>query len=87
MIEPIYCGIDMLATGANIAQLRKARGLTIRDIQHYMGFEEPRSIYKWERGETTPTLEHLKTLSQVLGVKMDDILIWSHPPPWRRIEM
>ena len=35
--------IDPVATGANICWLRKDRGLTVRDLQHYFGFEEPQS--------------------------------------------
>lgn len=41
--------IDPVATGANICRLRKDRGLTVRDLQHYFGFEEPQAIYKWQR--------------------------------------
>ena len=37
--------IDPVATGANICRLRKDRGLTVRDLQHYFGFEEPQAIY------------------------------------------
>ena len=43
--------IDPTATGRNIVRLRKARGLTVKDLQVYFGFEEPRAIYKWQRGE------------------------------------
>ena len=82
--ESLYIGVDMLATGRNISALRKARGLTVKDIQEYMGFEMPQAIYRWERGETIPKIEHLKVLSQVLGVSIDEILIWSHPPPAAR---
>ena len=38
--------IDLVATGENIARLRKARGLTVRDLQQWFGFEEPQAIYK-----------------------------------------
>ena len=78
--EPLYYGIDMEATGLRISALRKARGLTVRDIQEYMGFDMPQAIYRWERGQAIPTLEHLKTLSEVLGVGIDDIIVWSRPP-------
>ena len=44
--------IDPVATGANICRLRKDRGLTVRDLQHYFGFEEPQAIYKWQRGQS-----------------------------------
>lgn len=33
--------IDPTATGRNIVWLRKARGLTVKDLQVYFGFEEP----------------------------------------------
>ena len=50
--------IDPVATGANICRLRKDRGLTVRDLQHYFGFEEPQAIYKWQRGQSLPSVDH-----------------------------
>ena len=41
--------IDPVATGANICRLRKDRGLTVRDLQHYFGFEEPQAIYNRDK--------------------------------------
>ena len=35
--------IDLVATGNNIRRLRMERGLTIRALQSYFGFEESRS--------------------------------------------
>lgn len=48
--------IDLAATGNNIRRLRIERGLTVRDIQSYFGFEEPRAVYKWQNGESLPTV-------------------------------
>ncbi|MFR6425496.1 MAG: hypothetical protein ACLUNO_08075 [Oscillospiraceae bacterium] len=45
-----YPVIDLAATGDNIRRLRMARGLTVRDLQSYFGFAEPRAIYKWQKG-------------------------------------
>ena len=42
-----YPVIDLVATGNNIQRLRVERGYTVRDLQHYFGFEEPRAIYKY----------------------------------------
>lgn len=67
--------IDPTATGRNIVRLRKARGLTVKDLQVYFGFEEPRAIYKWQRGETLPSVDNLYALSRILQVLMDSILI------------
>ena len=38
-----YPVIDLAATGDNIRRLRMARGLTVRDLQSYFGFAEPRA--------------------------------------------
>ena len=71
----------MRATGLNIADLRQARGLTVTDVQTYMGFDTPRSVYKWEEGQSLPSLDNLIILSLILQVPMDDIIIWTHLPP------
>ena len=40
--------IDPIATGKNIIRLRVERGMSVRDLQAYFGFEEPQAIYKWQ---------------------------------------
>ena len=67
--------IDPVATGANICRLRKDRGLTVRDLQHYFGFEEPQAIYKWQRGQSLPSVDNLYALSALLQVPMNEIII------------
>ena len=71
--------IDPVATGANIVRLRKERGLTVRDLQSYFGFEEPQAIYKWQRGQSLPTVDNLYALGALLDVTMDEILVQSVP--------
>ncbi len=67
--------IDLEATGANIVRLRKARGLTVRDVQAYFGFEEPQAVYKWQQGKCLPTVDNLYALGALLEVPMDRILV------------
>lgn len=67
--------IDLAATGSNILRLRQARGYSVRDLQRYFGFEEPQAIYKWQRGQSLPTVDNLYALSALLGVSMNDILV------------
>ena len=69
--------IDLQATGSNIVRLRKARGLSVRDLQRYFGFEEPQAIYKWQRGQSLPTVDNLYALSALFGVPMNEILVSS----------
>ena len=42
--------IDLVATGDNIRRLRLERGLSVRDLQTFFGFEQPQAIYKWQKG-------------------------------------
>ena len=71
--------IDPAATGANILRLRKERGLTVRDLQTYFGFEEPQAIYKWQRGQSLPSVDNLYALGALLEVPLDEILVQARP--------
>lgn len=75
MNKPPFRVIDPRATGANILRLRKARGLSVRDLQAYFGFEEPQAIYKWQWGQSLPSVDNLYALSALLGVQMEEILV------------
>ena len=70
-----YPVIDPVATGNNIRRLRMERGLTVRELQSYFGFEEPRAIYKWQKGESLPTVDNLYALGALFEVPMDQILV------------
>ncbi len=67
--------IDMTATGMNITRLRKNAGMTVRDLQAVFGFATPQAIYKWQRGETMPTLDNMIVLAAVFNVTVDEILV------------
>jgi len=75
MREVIFPVIDPVATGQNIIRLRKERGLSVRDLQRWFNFEEPRAIYKWQTGQTLPSIDNLYALSALLGVSMDSIIV------------
>ena len=70
--------IDMAATGRNIACLRKNAGMTVNDLQMIFGFTTPQAIYKWQRGECMPTLDNMVVLAAVLGVTIDEIIIFQN---------
>ena len=70
-----YPVIDPVATGTNIRRLRMERGLTVRELQSYFGFEEPRAIYKRQKGESLPTVDNLYALGALFEVPMDQILV------------
>lgn len=59
--------INMVATGRNIARLREAAGLTVRDLQGIFRFATPQAIYKWQHGTAMPTIDNMVVLARVLG--------------------
>ena len=69
--------IDMVKTGENIIRLRKARGLTVKDLQTVFGFETPQAIYKWQHGTALPSVDNLVILAALLEVPVDEILVVS----------
>lgn len=75
--------IDLIATGQNIAKKRKHAGYSVRQMQKILGFSTPQAIYKWQRGESLPSIDNLAVLAAVLNVKMDDIIVYKPPeaPP------
>ena len=67
--------IDMVATGRNIAMLRQAAGLTVKDLQIIFGFATPQAIYKWQHGTAMPTIDNLVALAMIFDVTVDDIIV------------
>ena len=72
----IWPVIDMAATGINIVRMRQNAGLTVKDLQDIFGFSTPQAIYKWQRGTAMPTVDNFVVLAAVLGVTIDDILVY-----------
>lgn len=67
--------INMKATGCKIKALRQQKGLTVKELQGYMGFRDPQAIYKWQRGQTLPTIDNLVLLSYIFQVPVEGILV------------
>ena len=72
--------IDLRATGQNIKRLRVAAGISVRDLRSILGFTNPQAIYKWQNGDSIPSIDNLVILAAVLGVPVDEILVQSSVP-------
>ncbi len=70
----MYPVLDARATGARIKELRKACHLRVEDVAQFMGFESEQAVYKWQRGDSLPTVDNLYALSTLFGVSVDGIL-------------
>lgn len=66
--------LDPKATGARIRELRKQNHFTVAEIAEYLGCISEQAIYKWQRGDSMPTIDNLYALSRLFGITVDDIL-------------
>ena len=69
-----YPILDLQATGRQIKKLRVERQMSVIDICEYMGFENPQAVYKWQRGESLPSVDNLFALSRLFDTPIDNIL-------------
>ena len=68
--------IDPAATGRNIARAAAGAGLHRPGISSgFFGFEEPQAIYKWQRGQSLPSIDNLYALSHLFQISMNEILV------------
>jgi len=67
--------VNMKQTGQNIIVLRKQCGISVKQLQALMGFSTPQAIYKWQHGESLPTVDNLVALSAIFNVPIDAILV------------
>jgi len=67
-------GLDMQATGEKIGGLIKDAGMTERTIAEQMHLSV-QAINKWKHGKSLPDIENMYILSQILGKKVDDLLV------------
>lgn len=67
--------IDMEATGKKIMAFRKKLEIPISGIQKACGFQNPQAIYKWQRGESLPSIDNLVILARLFSTTIDEILV------------
>lgn len=59
-----------------IRNLLSEKKISVREVQERLGLESPQAVYKWLHGTSLPALDNLLVLSHILGVRMEDILVW-----------
>jgi len=75
-----YLGIDMTATGLHIKELFVKKGLSVKDISGYMGMSE-QAVYKWQRGESLPTIDNFVNLSKLLETSIESMVVIRNNTP------
>lgn len=66
--------IDVYKTGQNIKHIAWLKGMTVKDIQEYLGLAAVQSVYHWFAGRSLPTVDNLYALSEMFGVPMDALV-------------
>ena len=66
--------VDLSKTGQNICILRKQSGISVKELQELLGFATPQAIYKWQHGDSLPTVDNLVALSVIFAVPIDEIV-------------
>jgi len=69
--------IDKRATGINIRRLMDRDGLSVKDVQEYLGLASIQTVYHWLNGISIPTIDNLYGLSELFKMSMDDIICGS----------
>jgi transcriptional regulator with XRE-family HTH domain len=67
--------IDKKETGENIKRLMRLNHIAITQLQLTLGMSSATNIYKWCRGELTPSSDRLVHLSRIFNCKIEDILV------------
>ena len=70
--------MEMNLLGGRIAALRKARGMTQKELAESLHISD-KSVSRWERGETAPDLSLLPALAEQLDVSLDELLSGRKP--------
>lgn len=69
-----YPIIDVYRTGQNIKRIMQLQGLTVRNVQEFLGLSTSQSIYHWFDGRNMPTVDNLYALSELFRVPVDEML-------------
>ena len=74
-MKDIYPNIDMIKTGQKIKECIQKTGYAVKDIQKILNLSCPQSIYRWFKGQILPSVDHLYTLSRILEIHMEELIV------------
>lgn len=67
-------GINKKASGLKLRRIMDAQGITVKDVQQYLGLGSVQSVYHWLNGISMPTVDNLYAMSELLQVSMDEMV-------------
>lgn len=73
-MEKQFPTIDKVKTGKQIRRLMNSLGLTVADVQKYMGLATQQAVYHWLNGRSLPSIDNVYALSELFKVPVDQII-------------
>ena len=67
-MEKQFPTIDKVKTGKQIRHLMDSLGLTVMDVQKYMGLATQQAVYHWLNGRSLPSIDNVYALSELFRV-------------------
>ncbi len=67
--------IEPIATGKNIRKLCKDSGMTVEQLRNAVGIDSLQACYKWFRGDSLPSVDHLVEMEDIFGIPMSQIIV------------
>ena len=67
--------IDIEKTGKHLRELCRQYGITITEIQNELYLKCPQSIYRWFKGESLPTVNHLIVLAYMMRLPVEELIV------------
>ena len=72
--------INKRETGLNLRRIMDERGITVRDVQEYLGLGSVQSVYHWLNGLSMPTIDNLYALSEMFQLSIDEMVRGNRAP-------
>lgn len=72
--------IDKRKTGIHLRKLMDERGLSVKDVQQFLGLGSVQSVYHWLNGKSMPTIDNLYALSELFQLTIDDMVCGNRRP-------
>ena len=66
--------INKRETGINLRKIMDKRGITVKEVQQYLGLGSVQSVYHWLNGISMPTVDNLYALSALFKLPVDAML-------------
>lgn len=71
--------INKRKTGIHLRKIMDKHGITVKDVQEYLGLASVQSVYHWLNGISLPSVDNLYALSILFQLPMDSLVCGNRP--------